>query len=135
MKAKINPIRNRFSHVLWIPLLTLSLLVACTQNNQKGKTTDLPTDGSVLPFPEPASASVTGKTLKDSKHQWRKAEKHLPEDAPNIVIFMTDDAGFANPSTFGGPINTPTMERLANSGICYNEFHTLPCVLLRVLHC
>jgi len=55
----------------------------------------------ILPFPEPPSASVAGKTLKDSKHQWRKAESHLPKDAPNIVIFMTDDAGFANPATFG----------------------------------
>jgi len=34
--------------------------------------------GAVLPFPEPQSASVAGKTLKDSKHQWRKAENHLP---------------------------------------------------------
>jgi arylsulfatase len=78
----------------------------------------------VLPFPEPASASTAGKTLKDSKHQWRKAEKHLPADAPNIVIFMTDDAGFANSSAFGGPVNMPTMERLAKSGISYNAFHT-----------
>ena len=37
---------------------------------------------------------------------------------------MTDDAGFGNPSTFGGPINTPTMSRLAESGISYNAFHT-----------
>ena len=78
----------------------------------------------ILPFPEPVSASLTGKTLKDSKHQWRKAERHLPEDAPNIVIFMTDDAGFSNPSTFGGPIHTPTLDRLAKSGISYNAFHT-----------
>jgi len=77
-----------------------------------------------LPFPEPPSASVAGKTLKDSKHQWRTAESHLPKDAPNIVIFMTDDAGFANPSTFGGPIYTPTLDRLAASGISYNAFHT-----------
>ncbi len=83
----------------------------------------------VLPFPEPGSASTAGKTLKDSKHQWRKAENHLPEDAPNIVIFMTDDAGFANPSTFGGPIQTPTLDRLANSGISYNAFHTTAHVL------
>jgi arylsulfatase len=81
-------------------------------------------DQNVLPFPEPQSASVAGKTLKDSKHQWRQAEKHLPEDAPNIVIFMTDDAGFANSSTFGGPVNTPTLDRLANTGISYNRFHT-----------
>jgi arylsulfatase len=78
----------------------------------------------VLPFPEPPSASTAGKTLADSKHQWRVAENHLPEDAPNIVIFMTDDAGFSNPSTFGGPVNTPTLTRLAESGISYNAFHT-----------
>ena len=78
----------------------------------------------VLPFPEPQSASTTGKTLKDSKHQWRKEENHLPADAPNIVIFMTDDAGFSNPETFGGPIHMPTMDRLAKSGISYNAFHT-----------
>ena len=78
----------------------------------------------VLPFAEPTSASVTGKTLKDSKHQWRQAERHLPKDAPNIVIFMTDDAGFANASTFGGPVHTPTLDRLANAGISYNAFHT-----------
>jgi arylsulfatase len=78
----------------------------------------------VLPFPEPASASVTGKTLKDSKHQWRKKERHLPKDAPNIVIFMTDDAGFSNPESLGGPIHMPTMARLQESGISYNAFHT-----------
>lgn len=77
-----------------------------------------------LPFPEPPSASVAGKTLKDSKHQWRTTPNRLPEDAPNIVIFMTDDAGPSNAATFGGPINTPTMTRLAESGISYNAFHT-----------
>jgi arylsulfatase len=78
----------------------------------------------VLPFPEPPSASTAGKTLADSKHQWRTAENHLPKDAPNIVIFMTDDAGFSNPETFGGPVHMPTMDRLAKSGISYNAFHT-----------
>jgi len=78
----------------------------------------------ILPFPDPPSASVAGKTLKDSKHQWRKAEDRLPKDAPNIVIFMTDDAGYANSSTFGGPVHMPTLDRLANSGISYNAFHT-----------
>jgi arylsulfatase len=79
----------------------------------------------LAPFPEPPSASVAGKTLKDSKHQWRKTPNRLPEDAPNIVIFMTDDAGFSNPEIFGGPIHMPTMDRLAKSGISYNAFHTV----------
>ncbi len=78
----------------------------------------------VLPFPEPPSASTAGKTLADSTHQWRTTPNRLPADAPNIVIFMTDDAGFSNPSTFGGPVNTPTLDRLAASGISYNAFHT-----------
>jgi arylsulfatase A-like enzyme len=78
----------------------------------------------VLPFPEPPSASTAGKTLADSKHQWRTTESHLPKHAPNIVIFMTDDAGFANPEVFGGPVHMPTLERLAQSGISYNAFHT-----------
>ena len=76
----------------------------------------------VLPFPEPPSASTAGKTLADSKHQWRTAENHLPADAPNIVIFMTDDAGFSNPEIFGGPVHMPTMARLAEIR------HQLQCV-------
>lgn len=78
----------------------------------------------VLPFPEAPSASVTGKTLKDSKHQWRKEPQRLPKDAPNIVIFMTDDAGFSNPECFGGPVHMPTLAKLADQGIAYNAFHT-----------
>ena len=104
--------------------LMILILASCNPQQENAQKSEYPSDGSVLPFPEPPSASVAGKTLADSKHQWRKAENHLPADAPNIVIFMTDDAGFGNPSTFGGPINTPTMTRLAESGISYNAFHT-----------
>ena len=124
MKTKLSPIRKRVIEKFWQLMLVISLLISCTQHQKSDNTADYPSDGSVLPFPEPPSASIAGKTLKDSKHQWRKAENHLPKDAPNIVIFMTDDAGFSNPSTFGGPINTPTMTRLAESGISYNAFHT-----------
>jgi len=77
-----------------------------------------------LPFPKAKSASKTGMSLADSKHQWRQEPNRLPKDAPNIVIFLTDDTGFGNPETFGGPIHTPTLIRLAEEGIKYNEFHT-----------
>jgi arylsulfatase len=79
----------------------------------------------ILPFPETPSASIAGRTLKESKHQWRVDPQRLPKDAPNIVIFMTDDAGFSNPETFGGPVHMPTMDRLAKAGITYNAFHTV----------
>lgn len=81
-------------------------------------------DGSILPFPQTPTASIAGRTLAESKHQWRQDPQRLPEDAPNIVIFMTDDAGFSNPDTFGGPVHTPTMTRLAERGVAYNRFHT-----------
>ena len=77
-----------------------------------------------LPFPKAKSASKAGITLAESEHHWRQEPNRLPKDAPNIIIILTDDTGFGNPSTFGGPINTPTLTRLADEGIKYNEFHT-----------
>ncbi|TNJ41247.1 arylsulfatase [Tamlana fucoidanivorans] len=118
MKVKTNTLKYEIHNIFRIFILLICSIFISTQTNGQEK------EGAVLPFKEPASSSVTGKTLADSKHQWRKAEKHLPENAPNIVIFMTDDAGFANPSAFGGPVNMPTMKRLAESGISYNAFHT-----------
>ena len=47
-----------------------------------------------------------------------------PEGAPNVVIVLIDDIGFGGPSTFGGPIHTPTMDQLAQSGLRFNNFHT-----------
>jgi arylsulfatase len=55
---------------------------------------------------------------------WRENTPALAADAPNIVIFMTDDAGCANGSPFGGPIQLPTMERVLKMGVGYNRFHT-----------
>ena len=78
----------------------------------------------VLPFQRPPSASVAGRTLQESQHQRRVVPNRLPKDAPNIVIFMIDDAGYGNADTFGGPVHTPTLSRLANEGIAYNRFHT-----------
>jgi len=78
----------------------------------------------ILPFPQPQSASVAGRTLQESQHTRRVVPRRLPEDAPNIVIFMMDDAGYSNPDTFGGPIRTPTLSRLADEGIAYNHFFT-----------
>jgi len=56
----------------------------------------------VLPFPAPPMGGKVGPTMQDSVHKWREAPDHLPEDAPNILIVMLDDAGFGQASTFGG---------------------------------
>lgn len=78
----------------------------------------------VLPFPEPPMGGKVGPTIQESVHKWRKEPRHLPKDAPNILIIMLDDGGFGQPSTFGGEIATPTLSRLAEEGICFNAFHT-----------
>lgn len=79
----------------------------------------------VLPFPTPPMGGKVGPTMQESVHKWREAPSHLPADAPNILIIMLDDAGFGQPSTFGGLIETPTLSRLAKEGITYNRFHTV----------
>jgi len=78
----------------------------------------------VLPFPDPPMGGTVGPTMQESEHKWREQPRHLPEDAPNILIVMLDDAGFGQASTFGGEIETPTLSRLAEEGISYNRFHT-----------
>jgi len=78
----------------------------------------------VLPFKGPPMGGTTGPTMQQSVHKWREQPSHLPADAPNIVIVMLDDAGYGQPSTFGGDIATPTLSRLADEGISYNAFHT-----------
>ncbi len=47
-----------------------------------------------------------------------------PKDAPNVVIILIDDLGLGATTTFGGPINTPSMDKLASTGLRYNNFHT-----------
>ncbi|HSO81014.1 arylsulfatase [Thiocapsa sp.] len=84
----------------------------------------IPSDGSVLPFPPTPSASIAAPTLQESTHQRRVEQSHLPADAPNILIILLDDVGFGLADTYGGPIHTPTLSRIAGEGISYNAFHT-----------
>ena len=77
-----------------------------------------------LPFPPTPSASIAGRTIQESVYKQRVTPRRLPADAPNILIVLLDDAGPAQPSTFGGEINTPTMDRIVKEGIAYNRFHT-----------
>ena len=77
-----------------------------------------------LPFPPTPSASIAGRTIQESVYKQRVTPRRLPSDAPNILIVLLDDAGPGQPSTFGGEINTPTLDRIVKEGIAYNRFHT-----------
>ncbi len=80
--------------------------------------------GGVLPFPPVGSGSIAGRTLQESTYSPRPAPKRLHENSPNIVIVLIDDAGPGLPSTFGGEVNTATLDRICGEGVSYNRFHT-----------
>ena len=80
--------------------------------------------GSVLPLPHPASPARVGVSLQESVYGKRTRPMVRKADAPNVVIIMLDDAGYAQADTVGGPIHTPTLTRVADSGVRYNAFHT-----------
>ena len=73
-----------------------------------------------LPRPDPTFNGVVGRTVKDSKPDFPK-EVYAPKGAPNVLLIMTDDVGFGASSPFGGPIPTPTLDRLAQAGLRYNR--------------
>src|SRR5881409_2547465 len=83
----------------------------------------LPTDRTVLPLPEPAAAPITEVDVRKATPPPR-FEVKAPANAPNVLIVLIDDMGFGQSSAFGGPIQMPTVDRLANNGLRYNEFHT-----------
>ena len=94
------------------------------EDKKPAETTVVQVDGSVLPFPPVPSGSVAGLTIKDSIYKKRVEPKRLDDGAPNILVILMDDVGPGTPSTYGGEINTPTLSRVARSGVSFNRFHS-----------
>jgi arylsulfatase len=90
-----------------------------------GATTTI--DGKQLPAPDPEFGGVIKPDALSSKPWW--APRIVPpQQAPNVLLIITDDSGFGVPSTFGGVIPTPTMDRVAKQGLRYNRvFSTALC--------
>ena len=83
--------------------------------------------GKQLPAPDPKFGGTIKNDALNSKAWW--APRIVPpKQAPNVLLVITDDAGFGVPSTFGGVIPTPSMDRIANEGLRYNRvFSTALC--------
>src|SRR4029077_9719012 len=79
-------------------------------------------DRTVLPRPPQPFEGVAKRTLEGSVASFTQPIK-APEGAPNILLVLIDDAGFGNPAAFGGPVATPTFDKLAAQGLRYNRFH------------
>jgi arylsulfatase len=77
----------------------------------------------VLPKPELPFQGKIERTIKDSTPDFPKGVE-APAGAPNVLLILTDDVGFGASSTFGGPIQTPNFQRIADAGLRYNMYHT-----------
>jgi len=113
---------------LCLAILLLPLAVTTTHAQQ---TTGVPgspdatrtIDGRYLPNPPPQFGGEINPNAYQSKLYW-PARVVPPKGAPNVLLIMTDDAGFGLPSTFGGVIPTPALDRIANMGLRYTQFHS-----------
>ena len=80
-------------------------------------------DRTILPIAEPKRSTSTTLSARDATSPARFSVT-APKTAPNVVIVLLDDIGFGHSSAFGGPIRMPTLDRIAASGVRYNNFHT-----------
>ena len=79
--------------------------------------------GKEIPAPQPVDNGKIGKTVAESKTWWPPRVVHK-KGAPNILLIMTDDAGYGVSGTFGGVIPTPALDRVANNGLRYTQFNS-----------
>lgn len=109
--------------LLTLPLTGLAAFTPQTTGTPgaPGATTTI--DGLQLPpSPQPFLGKIEPNAAQ-SKPYW-PARIVPPKGAPNILLIMTDDVGFGAPSTFGGVIPTPALDRIANMGLRYTQFHS-----------
>ena len=116
----------RHSMFAGVSLLALSCVSAVAQQitgipGSPEATTTI--TGKQLPPPDPAFGGVIKEKASESKAWW-PPRVVPPKGAPNVLLIMTDDQGFGAPSTFGGIIPTPTMDRIAAQGLRYTNFHS-----------
>ena len=109
------------TNLLILGTVLAAALVIITRNTEVSATA---IDRTRLPIAQPVPVKVTQVLPADAvmPEPW---EVKAPEGAPNVVIILLDDIGFGAPSPFGGPVNMPTLQHLADNGLSYNRFHTI----------
>src|SRR3990172_9745249 len=108
--------------------LTLALMTSASFAQQTTGTPGSPSatstiDGRQIPPPPGNFGGTINLDALNSTPYWQPTVVP-PKGAPNILLIITDDVGFAAPSTFGGVIPTPTLDRIASMGLRYTQFHT-----------
>jgi arylsulfatase len=117
-------VKQTLTFVRWsLSFEIVLVLLACTCAGQTSSAASDQEDRTVLPLPESRFHGTIGKTYKESKSDWPKPPT-APTGAPNIVVILLDDVGYGQVSTFGGPVETPELDKLAAQGLRYTRFHT-----------
>jgi len=98
-------------------------LQSCTSNEEGQKTSGGELDRTVLPIKEPIPPTSSELDVRNVKVP-PQFKVEAPEGAPNVILVLVDDLGFGGTSTFGGPVPTPTFDKIASEGVHYNNFHT-----------
>ncbi len=106
--------------LIQILLIAAVLFTAC--NPQSNDQTVSSEDESFAKYGQEFKGKIA-ENYEDSEEWWPQ-KKRPPKGAPNVVIFLLDDVGFAQVGSFGGLIQTPNIDRLADNGLRYNNFHT-----------
>jgi arylsulfatase len=112
-------------------LLSLAAVAACAGSVSAQQVTGVlgspaattTISGKQLPPPDPKFGGVIKQNATQSTPWWPPTAVP-PKGAPNVLLIMTDDVGFAAPSTFGGVIPTPALDRIAKAGLRYTQFHS-----------
>jgi len=109
-------------------LSILCLIVfSCTQKSVEKTANSNVSEGSIdrtiLPVKEPTNPAISELDARNVTPPAR-FEVKAPENAPNVLVILIDDFGFGQSSAFGGPVQMPTLEKLATNGIRFNRFHT-----------
>src|SRR6185369_9250116 len=82
-------------------------------------------DRRVLPIPDRPHEGELPLDVRDAEGVFPPIEpRRPPVEAPNVLVVLLDDVGFGASSAFGGPCDTPVLERLAGDGLRYSRFHT-----------
>ena len=108
--------------IIWL-LVCVFIVVSYAQEKPVKKTVTGKIDRTMLPLKEPAPPKYTELDVRNATPPPRFVVK-APEGAPNVVVVLVDDLGFAGTSMFGGPVSTPTFDKIAGDGVYYNNFHT-----------
>jgi len=113
---------------LFFVIMAAGLVISCNQKPGSGSAdSKTPAQGdldrTVLPIKEPKRQTYTELDVRNAKAPER-FHVTAPMGAPNVVVILIDDMGFGVSEAFGGPITTPTIDKLANNGLKYTRFHT-----------